>query len=304
MLVAAAWVWLVGIYGAVLIAGCFLVATLSPYTLPPTLPAGPTLIYAADGSLLARLDAPLRLPITLGDVPPPTVRAILAAEDIRFFHHHGLDWRGLLRAGWAGVRAGAPVQGGSTITQQLVRFQLLDDRQPLRRKVHEMVLAIRVERAHTKREILERYLNTVYFGDGACGIGAAAERYFGKPVGMLTLAESALLAGCIRAPSEGDPRRHLVEARGRQRATLTAMRGEDWITEEEYIAALRAPLLFAPHPAPVWCCPYAVEAVRRALLTTYGRQLVYQGGLSVYTTIQPRVQAAAEATVVDAVRTG
>jgi penicillin-binding protein 1A len=300
----ASWCWVIGIYSAVCVAACFLGATRHPFSLPPVLLTGPTLIYAADGTLLARLNTPKRYPVVLGDVPPATIRAVLAAEDQRFFHHHGLDWQGVLRTGWAALHTGAPAQTGGTLTQQLARLLLLDARPAPRRTLREMVLAIRIERAHTKREILERYLNTAYFGDGAYGVAAAAEHFFGIPVADLSLAESAYLAACLRHPDEGDPRRELIPHRRRQHQVLARMRAADWITAEEYQAALRAPLTFATHPAAPWPCPYAVEAVRRQLLARFDQQLVYQGGLTVETTLLPRVQAAAERALAAAVRDG
>jgi len=297
-------VWLVLLYGAVLFGMVILGLSSQSLVLPPDRFPGPTLVYTSDGKLLARLYEQYSVPVSIDRIPAHTVRAVLAAEDRRFFQHHGLDWRGMLRAAWIDVRSGQVVQGGSTITQQLVRLDLLDDRRTFRRKLREVVLALRVERGMTKREIVERYLNAVYFGGGAYGIGAAAESYFRKPVGNLTPAESALLAGLIRSPGDGDPRCHLEEAQRRQREILTTMYRQNWLSAAAYRAALKERITIRTRPSRPWRAPYVVEAVRQTLVKEYGRDLVYHGGLTVYTTVNDTMQAAAERALARAVRAG
>jgi len=296
-------IWLVSLYGAVLFGMAILGASIRPLALPDRF-SRPTLVYSSDGKVLAKLYEQYRVPVAIDRVPAHTIHAVMAAEDRRFFQHHGLDWHGMLRAAWFDLRARRLAQGGSTITQQLVRLDMLDDRRTLIRKLREVVLALRVERGMTKREILERYLNTVYFGGGAYGIGAAAESYFRKPVEKLTPAESALLAGLIRTPGAGDPRYHLPMAQRRRRQILEAMYRLEWLTPAAYRAAVKEEIVIRPRPTHPWRAPYVVESVRQTLVEDYGRDLVYHGGLSVYTTIDASMQAAAERALVHAVRAG
>ena len=297
-------VWLVLLYATVLFGMGILGASMRPLVLPRDQFPGPTLVYSSDNTVLARLYEQYRVPVSIDRVPAHTLRAVLAAEDRRFFQHHGLDWRGMLRAAWVDLRERKFVQGGSTITQQLVRLTLLDDRRTVIRKLREVVLALRVERGMTKRQILERYLNRVYFGGGAYGIQAAAESYFRKSVEELTPAESALLAGMIRAPGSGDPRYHLAVAQRRQRQILTAMYRLDWLPRDAYQAARKERITIRPRPSHPWRAPYVVEAVRIALIKEYGRDLVYHGGLTVYTSVNASMQAAAERALARAVRAG
>jgi len=296
--------WLVALYGAVLLGMAVLGTSVRPYVLPADRYPGPTIVYAGDGKELARLYEQYRVPVSIDRIPAHTLRAVLAAEDRRFFQHHGLDWRGMARAAWVDLRAGQVVQGGSTITQQLVRLDLLDDRRTLHRKLREAVLALRVERGMTKRQILERYLNAVYFGGGAYGIGAAAESYFRKPVEKLTSAESALLAGLIREPGGGDPRYHLDVAQRRQRQILDAMYQQNWLSPAAYRAALKERIVIRPRPSHPWQAPYVVESVRQTLIEEYGRDPVYHGGMKIYTTIDSSMQAAAERALARAVHDG
>lgn len=297
--------WLLVVYALLVLGMGVLGASMVPLRLDAARDGAPTVITGADGRPLARLYEHYRVPVAIDDVPAHTIHAVLAAEDTRFFTHHGLDGRGIARALWFNLRAGRVVQGGSTITQQLVRLELLDDERTLPRKLREVVLALRVERGMTKREILERYLNAVYFGGGAYGIGAAAQSYFRKPVHALTPAESALLAGLIRAPGAGDPRHNRALAIRRQQDTLRAMHRYGWLTDEQLANALHARLVIRTRPGrQAWLAPYVVEAVRRELETRYGRDLVYHGGLTVTTTIDPRLQWAAEQALRGAVRDG
>src|SRR4051794_24946620 len=161
--------------------------------------------------------------LTVQDLPPHLAQAIVAIEDRRFFQHGGVDLRGILRAGWRNSQAGATREGGSTITQQLARLMFLSPERTFRRKLQEALLAIWLEGQLTKQEILLRYLNTAYFGAGAYGVDAAAKRYFGKRAGELSLAESAMLAGLVRAPSQLAPTRNFGGAKERQETVLQAM---------------------------------------------------------------------------------
>ncbi|HEX2950691.1 MAG TPA: PBP1A family penicillin-binding protein [Armatimonadota bacterium] len=298
------WLWLCCIYGSVILGMCFLLATARPYYLSDNHYFGPTLIYSSDGVVLARLYEEYRVPVSIHQVPGYTVHAILAAEDVRFFHHRGLDARGIARALWFDIRTHHLRQGGSTITQQLVRYELLDDERSIRRKVREAVLAVRIERTYTKQDILQRYLNAVYFGGGSYGIGAAAQSYFHKSVEQLTPAESAMLASLIRAPGDGNPRINLPLTLRRQRQVLAMMFQQKWLSQEAYQHALHEKISIYPRQATAWVSPYPVEFTRQFLVQHYGKARVYRGGMRVYTTIDQRMQRMAERALLHAVEAG
>src|SRR5438445_11058574 len=184
-----------------------------------------SVVYARDGSVLAVLHAEEnRVPVKLADVPPPVVKAVIDIEDDRFYEHGGIDLRSLGRALATNISAGGVRQGGSTITQQLVKNSLLSPKQDVHRKLKEAVLSMRLESQMSKQQILERYLNTVYFGNGAYGIEAAAEKYYGVKVGQLTTAQGALLAGLIRNPVGYDPFRFPDQAKVRRSEVTRRMR--------------------------------------------------------------------------------
>ena len=179
--------------------------------------------------------------LTAADLPPHLTQAVVAIEDRRFFEHAGVDLRGTLRAAWRNAQAGGTREGGSTITQQLVRLLFLSPDRNLRRKVQEAMLALWIERQLTKEEILLRYLNTAYFGAGAYGVDAAAKRYFGKKAKDLSLPEAAMLAGLVRAPSQLAPTRNLEGARERAEVVLRTMVETGAITAEQAAAARAQP---------------------------------------------------------------
>jgi penicillin-binding protein 1A len=299
-----AWFWLISLYSVVVLGWAAWGGTWLPYRLSPEFVAWPTNVLARDGSLLAQFFVEYRRPLTLTDVPAHTLQAVVLAEDRRFFEHHGLDGRGIARAAWANLRAGRVVQGGSTITQQLIRLHTGDRRRSVVRKLAEALLAVRAEHTHSKRELLTLYLNGVYFGGGMYGLSAAAYGFFRKPVSALTPAESALLAGLIRAPGTGNPRRHPAVARRRQLAVLQTMQRSGSLSPAVAARARTESLHLAPPLRHPWRAPYAVEAVRQELLARYGAARVYRGGLTVVTTVDPRLQAVAEQTLRQAVATG
>ena len=259
-------------------------------------------IFAADGSVLATLhDEENREAIPLEDVPAHVVSAILAVEDAGFWVHDGVNARGMLRAFSANIDAGGVAQGGSTITQQLVKLDLLTSDQTLDRKVQEIVLALRLERELTKEEILERYVNTVYFGNHSYGVQAAAETYFGVSAPQLNVEQAALLAGMIRNPNVYDPIDAPERTRDRRTTALDRMVDVGMITEDEATMYEQAPLpteLQQTLPRPN---DYFVAEVRSQLLrderlggTAEARaRAVFQGGLRVYTTFDPAAQAQA-----------
>jgi penicillin-binding protein 1A len=287
--------------GAVLVAGC----SLRPVNLEATRPlALRTTITAADGSMLARLYKQNRATVTLRDVPAPMIDAVLAAEDARFFEHPGYDLRAITRAAVINWREGKVVQGGSTITQQYVKNVYF--RNPARtfgRKARELRLAIELEARFSKNEILERYLNTVYFGDGAYGVKAAAETYFDRDVTELTPSDAALLAGLIKAPSGYNPRDHADRALARRNAVLRRMSALGMMSPAQANRLAASPLgVLADPPKIASRQPYFVEAVKRELLSDrrFGAsederaRALYEGGLRVETTLDPRLQGFAE----------
>jgi penicillin-binding protein 1A len=265
-------------------------------------------MYAGDGSFLTVLAGDEnREPLALDDTPQEVIDAILTVEDADFYEHDGVNLRGTFRALVENVNAGGITQGGSTITQQLVKNSLLTSEQNFSRKSTEAFYALRLERQMTKDEILERYLNTVYFGSGAYGIQAAAETYWGyESASELGWAEAALLAAIIRNPSQFDPTRFPDAARERRAVVLNRLVATEHLAQEEADILKLAPLP-AERQEPISTKPrdYFVEEALQALLKNPDilggdRQdrfnLIYRGGLKIYTTFDPAAQAAAEKT--------
>jgi penicillin-binding protein 1A len=260
-----------------------------------------TLVLDARGNTIAQLHGTEnRLSVKLDAVAPIMARSVVAAEDRHFFRHSGLDPRAMVRALWADVR-GHPLQGASTITQQLVKNSYLTSQRSLVRKVKEAVLAMRVEQRYSKRTILERYLNTVYFGRGTYGVEAAAHAYFGVNAQDLSLAQAALLTGLIRSPETADPTRTPGEALARRARVLDALVATNKISPPEASAARTSPLGALPpsDPSRIAAGPSAhfVEYVREQAVRRLGERLVYAGGLRIQTTLDRDLQAAAERAV-------
>jgi len=272
----------------------------------------------AEIGVLRRFDT--SIPVEQKDIPEVLKQAVVAAEDKRFYSHNGFDVMSAFRALWADFRNKEVVQGGSTITQQYIKKVYTGDERTLSRKIREAILAGQLDRKTTKDEILYRYLNTIYFGGGAYGIGAAAESYFNKPVNDLTLSESALLAGLISAPSDFDPRANPDRAESNRKDVLDEMLEQKRISSAEYADANAQGLfllgpdgkgtetgadpppkatLVQPLELQTATEPYFVDYVRRYLVAKYGDDLIYRGGLKVETTLDPRLQDLAEKAVTD-----
>lgn len=248
-----------------------------------------------------------RVDVRLADLPPVLVQAVLAAEDRDYFEHGGVDPMGIARAAWQDIRGQGVRQGGSTITQQYVKTVYLTNERTITRKIREAVLAIKLEQELSKEEILERYLNAVYFGRGAYGVGAAARAYFGKDVTEVDLAEAAYLAGLIRAPERADALRHPEEATRRRRTVLQGMLVEGYIDQDRFDAVVDQPWVegetIVPRPdreglgdvrGEGYGTAYFVEYVRRELLALgFSDDQIYGGGLRVYTTLDHNLQRAA-----------
>jgi penicillin-binding protein 1A len=264
------------------------------------LPSEATRIYASDGQLIASLYRENRDSVALSKVAGDLQRAVIDTEDADFYRHRGISLRGVVRAGLRNLHDRGYAEGGSTITQQLARNMFLTSEKSLTRKIAEILLAVQVERRLTKTEILERYLNQVYFGQGAYGIETAAEVYFGKPAAKLSLPESAMLAGLIRAPSYYSPYEHLDRARTRMDEVLVRMTEQGDITREQMKAAQRAPLHLAAKTNAGLVgirAPYFVSYILPGLLQRYGEDTLYKGGLRIYTTLDLHMQVTADEVV-------
>lgn len=257
-----------------------------------------TLIYDRDGELLHRLFQENRQYVPLSSIPEHLQQATIAMEDSRFYSHHGIDFWSIPRALVADIRAGRYVQGFSTLTMQLARNVFLTQQKFLYRKIQEIFLALQFERMYTKDEILEFYLNESFMGHSAYGVQAAAQQYFGKNVPELSLAESALIIGLLPSPNRYSPYNNQELAFQRQRIVLNRMVDLGYITEQQAQAARNEELVFINfRDLHEDFAPYFVRHIRDQLLREYGPQLVYSGGLKVYTTLDSSMQREAENTV-------
>ncbi|MFY9268784.1 MAG: PBP1A family penicillin-binding protein [Candidatus Manganitrophaceae bacterium] len=236
--------------------------------------------------------------IRLDEVPPVLIEAIMAMEDRRFYQHRGIDPRGIARAAWANLRAGGIVQGGSTLTQQLVKNFYLDGERRWTRKVNEAMMALLLDRRYPKGEILEAYLNEIYLGQngimGIYGVGQASWFYFGKPVKELTLGEAALLAGMIRSPNTLSPQKNLKKAIGRRNLVLETLFGEGKIDLRRYIQARVEPVSGRKAGERLNVAPYFVDEVRQRMAAAYSRDLLNSGGFRIFTSLDVEWQQIAE----------
>ena len=255
-------------------------------------------VYSDDEVLIGEFFMERRNVVPLSQMPRLLIKAFVAAEDARFFEHRGIDYWRTLGAAFRNIEALDVVQGGSTITQQIAKSFFLTPEKSFTRKVKEAILAQRIERYLTKNEILFLYLNQIYLGEGAYGVAAAAKTYFGKPLQNLTLAECALLAGLPPSPNNLSPLRHPKKARERQLYVLSRMVDRKQITETQAKKAQAEEIRLRPKgPKGYNEAPYAVEQVRMYVEEKYGKDLLYKGGLKIYTTINSPMQQAAQKTV-------
>jgi len=268
--------------------------------LKPVKEGSNSVVFAADGSRLGYIQSDtIRHPVSAKKIPQLLDHATVAIEDEHFYEHEGIDYGAIVRAGWEDLKAGEAVQGGSTITQQLVRnLYIADPEETIERKIREATWAEEYEQEYSKTQILTKYLNTASYGttDGrtAVGVQAAAETYFSKPVTALDLPEAALIAGLPQAPSEYNPFLNPKGAVERRNDVLQAMAKQGYITHSEYQKALQAGLeLDRGHKYETIREPYFFDYVTQELIDKYGVNTVRNGGLKVYTTINPTLQAAA-----------
>ncbi len=254
-----------------------------------------TSVYSADGELIGEFFVERRYLVPLNELPPHLIKAFIAAEDTRFYEHGGVDLIGIFRAMLKNIQAGEIVQGGSTITQQVVKSLLLTPERTFMRKIKEAVLAHRIDSSLSKNEILYLYLNQIYFGAGAYGIEAAARAYFDKHASELDLSEASLLAGLPKAPSRFSPIHHFPASRERQRYVLQRMVDSNFITFEEARKALAKPLEIAKTKR--WALKkmdYFTEEVRRQAEARFGHDMLYKEGLIIQTTLDLKAQRIAE----------
>ena len=260
----------------------------------------PLRIYTADNKLLAEFGEMRRQPVPLSAIPLPLQHALIATEDQRFYEHSGVDFMGLARAAVRVIASGKKVQGGSTITMQVARNFFLNRKKTYTRKIREILLALKIGRELSKDKVLELYLNKVYFGKRAYGVGSAAQVYYGKPLNELSLAQMAMLAGLPQAPSALNPLNNPTAARVRRDHVLSRMLEQNYITKAQFQQADNAPITATyNHLAIGLRAPYVAEMVRNDMVKKYG-DAAYTMGLSVYTTVVSKDQRAA----IKAIETG
>jgi len=253
----------------------------------------PLRIFSAEQKLIAEFGDKRRVPVQYHEIPDALIHAILAAEDDRFFEHPGVDYHGLLRAAYSLATTGAKAQGGSTITMQVARNFFLSNEKTFLRKFNEIILSLQIEQKLTKEEILTLYLNKIYLGKRAYGVGAAAVVYYGKPLNELSLPQLAMIAGLPKAPSKFNPVANPDRAQLRRDYVLRRMWEVGFISESDYKEAITAPITSSYHSREVEVyAPYVAEMVRTQLIEQYGDE-AYNMGLNVYTTIKAKHQAAA-----------
>ena len=308
------WLWrwrralfLAGLLGATALVGAAWLISRIP--LPPASPQPQTTFLTdSHGAPLARLTGgENRVPVSIDRVPKVVWEGVVATEDRSFFRHGGVDPLGVLRATWADLRHGSAVQGGSTITQQYVKNEYVGRQRTLLRKLREAVIAVKLEHKYSKRQILELYLNTIYFGRGAYGIEAGAQAWFGKDVSQLGLPEAAYLAGIIRAPVTSDVTTDAQQARLARSRALVAMVRSQVITPDQRSQVERLPIAGYTLPrttpasstylVPDSATQYFVDYVRGELVRGYGEDTVLRGGLRVETTLDLRLQGMAHRAV-------
>src|SRR5205809_1364825 len=251
-------------------------------------------VYDVDGKIYSRLAGANRLKVSLNEVSPLFIAEVLAREDARFYEHQGIDWRGILRALVRDVLSGSAKEGASSITQQLARNSLPLGGRTISRKLLEAMVALRIERQFTKQQILELYINRIYFGTGCYGVETASQAYFGKSASQLNLPEAALLAGLIRSPNRFSPLKNPEGARTQRNVVLDRMVALEKLSAAQAEEAKRAKITPHPKRMPFIQENYAMDAVQRDLSLILTQDQIDNGGLFIYTTLDPAVQNAAQ----------
>src|SRR5690554_1217001 len=280
------------------LAGVFFSARIP---VEPPEPKAATIIYDINGREITRLFQEHRIPVALDQVPQLMKDATIAVEDHEFYKHRGINFKAILRALWVDIMAGEWAEGGSTITQQLAKNALLSHQKTIRRKVQEALIAINLERRLTKDEILERYLNEIYFGHGAHGIETAAQRFFDKHIWELELHQFALLAGLPRGPDLYSPYFEPERVLGRRAWVLNRMVTTGFISEEQAEAAKNMPLDVVPMAGIQRRASYFVDYIVQELTQKHGfdQEALYTQGYKIYTTLDLELQDKAEKTLAD-----
>lgn len=259
----------------------------------------PLQIFTHDGKLMATYGEKRRVPIPYDQIPKTLIQAVLATEDQRYFQHPGIDIPGLMRATILLITTGRKEQGGSTITMQVARSFYLSRHKTFGRKLREILLALKIDHKLSKQKILELYLNKIFLGNRAYGVGAAAQIYYGKPLNELTLDQFAMIAGIPKAPSVLNPLANAEAAKKRRDHVLGRLYEQHYITEKDYKTALTAPLNASYHDLKLEVkAPYAAEVIRQQLEEMYG-DTIYTDGFNVYSTIDSHLQIAANNAVRD-----
>ncbi|GMN99753.1 transglycosylase domain-containing protein [Parageobacillus thermoglucosidasius] len=293
---------ILAIFFTVALAGLIAFAKLKgapPLAVPQT-----TIFYADDGSKIGESDnGQTRYWVDLDDISPYIIQATIAVEDRKFYEHHGFDIKRIIGAVVANIKAMAKVQGASTITQQYARNLFLNHDKTWTRKLQEALYTIRLEANYSKKQILEGYLNTIYYGHGAYGIEAASHYYFGKPAKQLTLSEAAMLAGIPKGPYYYSPFINEKRAKARQKTVLSSMAEAGYISEKEAEQAYQTPLVYSRHheAGKKKIAPYFQDVVKYALRNQLGldERVIETGGLRVYTSLDPEMQEIAERKIHD-----
>jgi len=263
----------------------------------------PLKVFSSDGKLIAVYGEKRRQPLKIDQYPDQVIQAFLAAEDDRFYEHPGVDYQGLMRAAWELVTTGEIRSGGSTITMQLARNFFLSNEKKYVRKLREIFLALQIEHQLDKDEILELYLNKIFLGHRAHGVGAAANVYYGLDVDELNIAQIAMIAGLPKAPSGSNPIKNPTTAVHRRNYVLGRMRKLKFIDEETYKISTEAPITASRHyPRVEVDAPYIGEMVRSLIVETHGASIAYNKGYRVFTTIDTRLQQAARQALVNGLR--
>ncbi|PAE42654.1 penicillin-binding protein [Bacillus sp. 7884-1] len=259
-----------------------------------------TVFYDLNGEVASKVSANKNEGVPINQIPDSMKNAVIAIEDHRFYEHHGVDYIGITRALIRDIKARGMVEGGSTITQQLTKNTLLTSQKTLKRKVDEVFLAMQIERQYSKQEILQMYLNQIYFGDGAWGIKHAARNYFAKDVKDLSISESALLAGLIKAPSALNPYHHLEKATQRRNLVLTQMKKQGYITNQQYEQAMNEKVLLNDKGGDPFRgkYPHYVDQVFEEAINVYhlSQDELLTGGYQIYTELDSTMQNAMEKT--------
>src|SRR5687768_84455 len=282
--------------------------TILPRSLPSVTaletfqPLAGTKLYDDNDEILTELHVERRIFVPLAHIPQTLRDAVLATEDRRFYYHWGIDPIGIARATYSNYKSGRIVEGGSTITQQLTKVLFLTPDKSLERKIKEAVLALELERRYSKDRILEMYLNQVYFGNGAYGVEAAARTYFGKSVSEVTVREAALLAGLPRAPSAYSPFEHAEIAKRRREVVLRRMVEYGVLQDADGKKLAKSDLGLIPPERRRTSGQYFLEYVQHTLEAKYGADMVFKGGLNVYTTLNPAMQLKAEEALRDGLK--